>query len=95
MKKQNIIFVHADLDLLGLNPYQFRIYAHIARRGQCFSSIKRIAAICRMSNRKVQQVLKQLVEMNLVLKTKRRGGRTSIYKLVARNQWPNNRDEVE
>jgi predicted transcriptional regulator len=84
---QNIIFVHADLDLYGLDPYQFRLYAHIGRRGQCFSSLETISKICKISVRKAQQALKQLEDMGLIKKTTRKKGKTHIYELTQREQW--------
>lgn len=81
-----MIFVHADLDLYGLNPYEFRLYAHIARRRKCFSSLETMAKICKMSVRKAQYALKTLEKSGLVQKTVRKG-KTDIYELTPRNCW--------
>jgi DNA-binding MarR family transcriptional regulator len=70
---QKMVFVHADLDLYGLSPYEFRLYAHIARRGKCYSSLKKMAKICRMSVRKAQYALKTLENQNLIKKRIRKG----------------------
>jgi DNA-binding MarR family transcriptional regulator len=56
------------LDLYGLNPYEFRIYGHIARRGNCYANLKTIAAICKMSVRQAQYALKDLTDKNLITK---------------------------
>lgn len=81
-----MIFVHADLDLYGLNPYEFRLYAHIARRGQCFSSLETMANICKMSVRKAQYALKSLLSQGLIEKTTRKG-RTDVYQVTSRSEW--------
>ncbi|MCE2719810.1 MAG: helix-turn-helix domain-containing protein [Dolichospermum sp.] len=81
-----VIFVHADLDLYGLSPYEFRLYAHVARRGECFSSLETIANICKMSVRKAQYGLKSLEKQGLI-KKKIRKGRTDVYELTSRVEW--------
>lgn len=59
MDKQSLLplpMVHSDLDEHGLDPYEFRIYAHIVRRtggkldGECFAKLKKISEVCHMSN---------------------------------------------
>lgn len=83
---QKMVFVHADLDLYGLSPYEFRLYAHIARRGKCYSSLKKMAKICRMSVRKAQYALKTLENQNLIKKRIRKGT-TDIYEVTNRSEW--------
>lgn len=84
--------VHSDLDEYGLDPYEFRIYAHIVRRtggklnGVCFAKLEKTAEICKMSVRKAQYALKTLCDAGLILKEQRRG-RTDVYKLALRNNW--------
>ncbi|MFB2934139.1 helix-turn-helix domain-containing protein [Aerosakkonemataceae cyanobacterium BLCC-F154] len=85
-RSSQMIFVHADLDLYGLSPYEFRLYAHIARRRECFSSLQTTAKICKMSVRKAQYALKTLEKLGLVQKTVRKG-KTDIYELTPRNCW--------
>ncbi|ACK67131.1 conserved hypothetical protein [Rippkaea orientalis PCC 8801] len=93
---QRMIFVHSDLDLYGLDPYEFRLYAHIARRGKCYSSLKTLAKICNMSVRRAQYGLKALESFGLIQKEIRRG-KTDIYQLTPRNQWktPEKIEELE
>ncbi|KKD35255.1 hypothetical protein WN50_26360 [Limnoraphis robusta CS-951] len=81
-----MIFIHADLDLYGLNPYQFRLYAHIARRGKCYSSLQTIARICKMSVRKAQYGLKELESLGMIKKEIRQG-KTDVYELTNREEW--------
>ncbi|WP_107668586.1 helix-turn-helix domain-containing protein [Cyanothece sp. BG0011] len=83
---KSIIFVHADIDLYGLGPYEFRLYAHIGRRGKCYSSLDTIAKICKMSVRRAQSGLKELEKLGLIEKEVRKG-RTDIYQLAPRSNW--------
>ncbi|MBD2006186.1 MULTISPECIES: helix-turn-helix domain-containing protein [Cyanophyceae] len=85
-RSNRMIFVHAYLDLYGLSPYEFRLYAHIARRGKCFSNLNTTAKICKMSVRKAQYALKTLESCGLVEKTTRKG-KTDIYELTSRSKW--------
>ncbi|MEG4351002.1 helix-turn-helix domain-containing protein [Microcoleus sp. LAD1_D3] len=84
--------VHSDLDEYGLDPYEFRLYAHVVRRtggkltGECFAKLKKTAEICHMSVRKAQYALKTLSDAGLLLKEQRRG-RTDVYKLTPKSNW--------
>jgi len=91
-----MIFVHGYLDLYGLDPYEFRVFAHIARRGTCISTVETIALICKMSVRKVQGVLKRLDQLGLVQKETRKG-RTTQYRVAPVDDWkkPEYCDKVE
>ncbi|MBE9038180.1 helix-turn-helix domain-containing protein [aff. Roholtiella sp. LEGE 12411] len=83
------IFIHSELDDYGLNPYEFRVYAHIARRAGhlgAFESIKNMAQFCRMSEGKVKQALRQLIHYGLVSRESR-VGTSSVYKLSPKSQW--------
>lgn len=93
-RSNRIIFVHSDLDLYGLSPYEFRLYAHIARRGQCFSNLNTTAKICKMSVRKAQYALKNLESWGLVEKTIRKG-KTDIYELTPRSKWKDPEDDED
>lgn len=83
---ERMIFVHGYLDLYRLDPYEFRVLAHIARRGKCVAKVETIALICKMSVRKVQGVLKRLDELKLVVKTPRKG-RTTEYTVAPIEAW--------
>ncbi|MEG4426306.1 MULTISPECIES: helix-turn-helix domain-containing protein [unclassified Microcoleus] len=84
--------VHSDLDEYGLDPYEFRLYAHVVRRtggkpeGECFAKLKKTAEICHMSVRKAQYALKTLCDAGLILKEQRRG-RTDVYRLTPKSNW--------
>jgi hypothetical protein len=63
-------FVSADLDDSQLDPYQFRVYAHLCRRAndeqRAFPSIPAIAEKCQMSSRSVQRALAGLEELGFI-----------------------------
>lgn len=83
------IFIDRELDDFGLDPYQFRIYARIARRAGekgAYESIKNMATGCQMSEGKVKSSLKVLIECGLVTKESCNGG-TSIYRLTDKPEW--------
>jgi DNA-binding transcriptional regulator GbsR (MarR family) len=96
----SIAFIHNFLDEYGLDPYEFRLYAHIVRRtggkpgGVCFSTIAKIAEICKMSSRKAQQAIKVLKEANFIQQTKR-PGRTDEYRVVPASEWVSREELVE
>jgi predicted transcriptional regulator len=88
----SVAYVHNLLDEYGLDPYEFRLYAHIVRRtggkpeGVCFASLRKTAEICKMSMRKAQQAIKVLITANLVTQTKRKG-RTDEYRVTYISDW--------
>lgn len=96
----SIAYIHNFLDEYGLDPYEFRLYAHIVRRtggkpgGVCFSTIAKIAEICKMSSRKAQQAIKVLKEANFIQQTKR-PGRTDEYRVVPASEWVSREELVE
>lgn len=95
----SVAFIHNFLDEYGLDPYEFRLYAHIVRRtggkpeGVCFASLRKTAEICKMSMRKAQQAMKVLIKANLVTQTKRTG-RTDEYRVTSVNNWAS-KDELD
>ena len=91
--------VHSDLYEYGLDPYEFRVYAHVVRRtggrleGQCFAKLKKVAEICNISVRKVQYSLRTLCDAGLLVK-EQRIGRSDIYFLTPRTNWKS-KDEIK
>ncbi len=81
-----IILVSREINLYGLNPYEFRLYAHIAHRGECYSKLETVAIICKMSVRKAQYSLKTLCDLRLIKKTKRKRT-TDVYVLESKDNW--------
>lgn len=96
MKKREIqdgrklpIFIHSELDDLGLDPFEFRIYARLARRAGehgAFESVPNMAKHCKMSERQVRYSLKTLVSLNLIRKTEY-PGKPANYILTDRPEW--------
>jgi hypothetical protein len=84
------IFINSELDDYGLDPYEFRIYARIARRAgkksDCFESVPEMAKGCRMSTGKVKHCLAKLLRLNLVTRESI-SGKASHYKLTDPSEW--------
>lgn len=89
----SVAFVHDFLDSYGLDPYEFRVYSHIVRRTggkpekECFASLATMSAICKISERKVQQVLKFLVAARMITKEKNSGRKTDVYRVRHSSEW--------
>lgn len=83
---EQVIFVHGYLDLYGLEPDEFRLLAHVARRGTCIDSLKNIALICKMGTRRTQYALKELNELGLIFKIPR-DGYTTKYLVAPVSHW--------
>jgi hypothetical protein len=93
--KKSVIFLRSELDDYGLDVYEFRVLAHVARRegknkeGKskgCYARQKTIAETCGMSHRKAQSVLSILCEAGL-LEIERQTGSTNIYKVAPPSKW--------
>lgn len=80
-------FIHSTLDDFGLNPTQFRVYCHVARRagrdGKCSDSVATFGKACGLHPNTVRPALKLLVEHRLLSMHPRRG-QTTFYR---RNPW--------
>src|SRR6056297_2414108 len=88
-RKLPIIFIHACLDDFGLDPYQYRIYARIARRAgkkECFESVASMAKGCKMGTGTVKRALKYLVDHRFVTRHSHLG-QPSSYKLTDPDLW--------
>lgn len=94
---ESVMFVHNLLDEYGLDPFEFRVYAHVVRRTggkthrEFFASLNKTAEICQISVRKIQYALKFLCEAGFLIQDKRQG-RTDIYKLSPAGDWANKED---
>lgn len=71
-------FIPAFLDEAGLPANQFRVLAHIWRRGKTYSNAATIAAICRLRRHTVFNVLSALEERGLIRRQSRQGQTTLI-----------------
>lgn len=88
-KENSWIFISHALDTYGLDIYEFRVLAHVARRagkgGVCNASQTTIADCCGIHKRKVMRALETLCEAKILEKTKT--GRANHYKLNISNKW--------
>jgi len=85
------IFVHRSLDEYGLDVYEFRILAHVARRESkekgCFENQKNMAEFCGINQRKVMQALKTLCQAKILRVEKNKRGRSNVYRLNKPIEW--------
>lgn len=93
-KYRSPINVNSQLDDYGLDPYEFRVYSHVARRAGkfevCFAKVDNMAAVCKMSPRKIRYTLKFLCEAGLLLQEDRK--RTNNYRLAPIEHWADKQD---
>lgn len=82
----NVIFVRSELDDAGLNPFEFRVYAHIARRSNCYAKMDNIGAICGMSGRQARRSLMSLAEKGMI-EMITRAGQTHMITLMPPRNW--------
>ena len=63
-------FLSSQLDELGLDPYEFRVYLHLCRRAndenRAWPSHATVSAVCKMSEKKVREVLISLRDKGLI-----------------------------
>ena len=94
------IFLRSELDDYGLDLYEFRVLAHVARRESpkrgCDESQENMARICGMSQRKVLEVLKVLCATGILRKEKSQKRRTNTYRLNPGSKWkhPSELDDI-
>jgi hypothetical protein len=86
----NVLFVHSELDDLGLDPHEFRIYAHLARRAngksRAYPGITSMSESCRMKRHTVIRVIRSLEERGLI-KVLRKTGGLNEYVLTPPSEW--------
>lgn len=76
-------FIHSALDDYGLTMAQFRLFCHIARRGDCYESVPKMAKHCRMREETAYAALKFLEDHSLVF-VQRRQGQSSVLSINRR-----------
>ena len=79
-------YINGRLDDYGLTLIQFRIYCHIARRGECFENADTMAELCRVNRCSIWPALQFLTERNLI-KRESRPGRTTILRVTPISSW--------
>ncbi len=85
----NIILIHSLLDDYGLSPQQFRVYAHLARRGSsgaAWPSVATVAQVCQVHLKTARRALHVLVEHRLVTR-EHRPGKTPLYRITPAREW--------
>lgn len=71
-------FIHSSLDDLGLNPFEFRVLAHILRRGRHTDSVPTAARHCHMAESTYREALKTLESAGLI-RSEERPGKSTVY----------------
>lgn len=84
-------FIHSALDDAGLSASEFRVFCHVARRGECFSSVETISRICRLDDQTVRDVLKRLVEKKFLIR-EMRSGTSNLYRVAPIAAWHPSRE---
>jgi len=82
-------FIPSFLDDYGLDPFEFRVYAHIARRaggGVCFEGLNGIARCCRMDIKTVRSKIAVLVDIGMI-RCKEFVGRPYEFTLTKHSEW--------
>ena len=72
------VIIPAWLDDAGLRPAVFRVLCRIARRGECFESLKNIAEGCRMKRETVQKAIHELLKRDFITAEYRPGATTKF-----------------
>lgn len=72
------VFIPSWFDDLDLDPYSFRVLAHIVRCGKCWQSAKVMAIHCKIDRKRVFKSLTNLESKGLVSKQSKHG-QTSVY----------------
>lgn len=90
----NPVFIHSQLDDLGLSASQFRVYCHLARRsnagavdsGIAWPSVAAMSRVCRLHPSTVRQALAFLLRNRLIC-SQPRPGKTTVYRLNRPPLW--------
>ncbi len=79
-------FIPAALDDAGLSLAEFRVFAHVLRRGECFESVPKIAEHCRINRDTAWAALYSMTEKGMLLRIARPGN-TTIFKAAPVSCW--------
>ena len=74
------------LDDAGLTKGQFRVIAHVWRRGECFERVREMARRCRMNHAWVRVVVRQLV-LKQMMTRELNPGHTNTLRLTPLASW--------
>lgn len=67
-----------EVEYCGLTPFEFRLYAYIARRGQTIASQGTIAEVCKMSRTTLKKAAKGLTRRELIATVANQDGTISF-----------------
>ena len=92
-------FIPSFLDDFGLDPFEFRLYSHIARRagsGICWESVPAMAKVCKMDRKTAFKAFAFLQDHRMIL-VERRKGQTNLITLTNHSVWlpVPNKEQVE
>jgi hypothetical protein len=83
-------FIPSMLDDFGLNPFEFRVYAHISRRagggGKCWEGMQNIADLCKMNIKTTRKAIAALVAFCLI-RVEFNPGATNHITLTHPSEW--------
>jgi DNA-binding transcriptional ArsR family regulator len=79
-------FIPAALDDADLTPHEFRVFCHIARRGECLASIGKMSDDTGVSEPTLRKALKTLRAASMVEREKR-PGTTDKHRTVPPDGW--------
>jgi hypothetical protein len=85
-KATQACFIHSALDERGLPASDFRVFATVARRGNCYASIATLARTCLLSQNTVRKSLRTLAEQRMISATQRTG-QSTIYNAEPVEKW--------
>ena len=89
-RKAPFLWLHYELDDMGLSPQEFRLYVHIVRRagkgGACWEAVGNMADHCGMSESSVKRALKVLIKKGMLDKQPRTG-ETSVFTIQDIEKW--------
>ena len=79
-------FIPAALDDADLTPHEFRVFCHVARRGECLASIGKMSDDTGVSEPTLRKALKTLRSASMVEREKR-PGTTNKHRTVPPDRW--------
>jgi DNA-binding MarR family transcriptional regulator len=88
----NVLFVHSSLDDMGLTPFAFRTYCHLARRAnksnKAWPGMTSMSNICGFSDSTAKRSIKELEERGMLVVERSNGGlSTNKYHLTPASDW--------
>jgi len=90
--EMNVIFVHSSLDDMGLSPFAFRAYCHLARRAnkssEAWPGMLSMGRVCGFSESTAKRAIRELEERSMLVVQRSSGGlATNRYILTSPSKW--------